>query len=92
MLSARAGEEARAFGLAIGADDYLIKPFSAREVIARIETHLRLARRRQEIEGNRAKDEFMALLGHELRNPLTPILATLGLMRLRGRSLVRSAT
>jgi len=35
-------------------------------------------------EANRAKDEFMALLGHELRNPLTPILATLDLMRLQG--------
>ena len=36
-------------------------------------------------EANRAKDEFMALLGHELRNPLTPILATLDLMRLQGK-------
>jgi signal transduction histidine kinase len=84
MLSARAGDEARVEGLEIGADDYLIKPFSAREVIARVETHLRLARRRQEIEGNRAKDEFLAMLGHELRNPLTPILATLRLMRMDG--------
>jgi len=36
-------------------------------------------------EANRAKDEFMALLGHELRNPLTPILATLDLMRLHDK-------
>lgn len=33
---------------------------------------------------NRAKDEFMAMLGHELRNPLAPILTALQLMRLRG--------
>ena len=33
---------------------------------------------------NRAKDEFMAMLGHELRNPLSPILTALQLMRLRG--------
>lgn len=33
---------------------------------------------------NRAKDEFMAMLGHELRNPLAPILTTLHIMRLRG--------
>ena len=33
---------------------------------------------------NRAKDEFMAMLGHELRNPLSPILTALQLMKLRG--------
>jgi PAS domain S-box-containing protein len=33
---------------------------------------------------NRAKDEFLAMLGHELRNPLSPILLSLQLMRLRG--------
>ena len=33
---------------------------------------------------NRAKDEFLAMLGHELRNPLAPIVTALQLMRLRG--------
>ena len=33
---------------------------------------------------NRAKDDFMAMLGHELRNPLAPILNSLYVMRLRG--------
>jgi len=44
MLSARAGEESRIEGLQAGADDYLVKPFSARELIARVETHLELRR------------------------------------------------
>ena len=35
-------------------------------------------------ESNRAKDAFLAMLGHELRNPLAPILTALQLMRLRG--------
>ncbi len=35
-------------------------------------------------QANRAKDEFLAMLGHELRNPLSPILTALQLMRLRG--------
>src|SRR5689334_462857 len=35
---------------------------------------------------NRAKDEFLAMLGHELRNPLSPILTALQLMKLRGGS------
>jgi signal transduction histidine kinase/ActR/RegA family two-component response regulator len=37
-------------------------------------------------EANRRKDEFLALLGHELRNPLAPILTALHLMRLRGET------
>jgi signal transduction histidine kinase len=48
MLSARAGEEARIDGVSAGADDYLVKPFSGREVLARVATHLRLRRMREE--------------------------------------------
>jgi signal transduction histidine kinase len=45
-------------------------------------TALALARRDAET-ANRAKDEFLAMLGHELRNPLAPIMTALELMRLR---------
>ena len=48
LLSARAGEEAQVEGLRAGADDYLTKPFSARELLARVETNLHLARTRRE--------------------------------------------
>jgi signal transduction histidine kinase len=71
FLSARAGEEARIEGFDVGADDYLVKPFSARELITRINTHVRLARQRREID--QRKDVFLATLAHELRNPLAPI-------------------
>jgi PAS domain S-box-containing protein len=89
FLSARAGEEARIEGLEAGADDYLTKPFSARELVARVAAHLEMARVREEADrvaesANRAKDEFLAMLGHELRNPLSPILTALQLMKLRG--------
>ena len=46
LLSARAGEEARVEGLDGGADDYLVKPFSAQELVARVRSQLTLARLR----------------------------------------------
>lgn len=46
LLSARSGEEARIEGAEAGADDYLTKPFHARELIARIRSQVRLARER----------------------------------------------
>jgi signal transduction histidine kinase/DNA-binding response OmpR family regulator len=47
LLSARAGEEARIEGLNAGADDYLVKPFSARELLTRVDSQLVRARIRQ---------------------------------------------
>lgn len=46
---------------------------------------LHTARERAE-EGAQAKDEFLAMLGHELRNPLSPIVTALQLMRLKNQS------
>ena len=48
LLSARAGEEAVVEGLDAMADDYLVKPFSARELIARVSAQLQLARLRRD--------------------------------------------
>jgi PAS domain S-box-containing protein len=48
LLSARAGEESRIEGLQAGADDYLVKPFTARELLARVEAHLKMANLRRD--------------------------------------------
>lgn len=48
MLSARAGEDARLEALEAGADDYLVKPFSARELIARVHSHIQMKRARHD--------------------------------------------
>ncbi len=62
MLSARSGEESRVEGMEAGADDYLIKPFSARELMARVETHLQLARfRRESAAALRASEERLQM-------------------------------
>ena len=47
LLSARAGEESTVEGLEAGADDYLSKPFAARELLARVRTHVDLSLMRQ---------------------------------------------
>jgi signal transduction histidine kinase/CheY-like chemotaxis protein len=48
MVSARAGEDERIEGMEHGADDYLVKPFRFRELRARVQAHLELARIRRE--------------------------------------------
>jgi signal transduction histidine kinase len=50
LVSARAGEESAVESLDAGADDYLVKPFSARELLARVRTHVDMARLRREWE------------------------------------------
>jgi PAS domain S-box-containing protein len=66
LLSARAGEEAAIEGLAKGADDYLVKPFGAGDLRARVAAHLATARLRElatrELQAAEAK--FRSLVEH----------------------------
>lgn len=95
IVSACSGSDTRIEGLDIGADDYLIKPFVAQEVLARVSAHLKQATRyqlaaendrlRQEKEtiekDSQAKNLFLANLSHELRTPLTAILCWIGALK-----------
>lgn len=89
LLSARAGDEASAEGLSTGAEDYIVKPFSARDVISRIELRLSQARaaatlrraRAAAEEAGHARDEFFATLFHELRTPLASLQTWIGLLK-----------
>ena len=71
LLSARAGEEASVEGLRAGADDYLTKPFSARELLARVSSNLRLNALRQET-AKRLADEARTL---EILNGIGSVVA-----------------
>jgi PAS domain S-box-containing protein len=62
MLSARAGEESRVEGMDAGADDYLTKPFSARELMARVSSHFKITQLRKEaLEAVRRSEAKLAL-------------------------------
>ncbi|NOK17680.1 ATP-binding response regulator [Corallococcus carmarthensis] len=63
LLSARAGEEATVEGLRMGATDYLVKPFSARELLARVEGNLAAAQARQEQRrAEREREKLIAVV------------------------------
>jgi PAS domain S-box-containing protein len=65
LLSARAGEESKIDGMEAGADDYLTKPFSARELRARVEAHLRLqaGRRSAQLALRESEAKFATAFG-----------------------------
>jgi PAS domain S-box-containing protein len=60
MLSARAGEEAKVEGFDAGVDDYLVKPFSSRELLARVAANIAMARVRREANETVAATEARA--------------------------------
>jgi signal transduction histidine kinase len=66
LLSARAGEEARIEGMAAGAADYLVKPFAARELLARVDAQVeRALHAHQERAARRAQDRLLAAVQAE---------------------------
>jgi len=78
VISARAGEESSVEGLATGADDYLVKPFTQRELIARVDGALAMSRVRRDM-GDALRDEARSL---ELLNQVgTAVAAELELHR-----------
>jgi len=49
LLTARAGEESKIEGYQTGADDYLVKPFSAKELFARVDAQIKIAKKRNTV-------------------------------------------
>nr|WP_253207093.1 ATP-binding protein [Verticiella sp. GG226] len=82
LISARAGEQARMDGMRAGADDYLVKPFSARELIACVDGHVRLAAARAEARHALSASE------QRLRTVIDQLPTGVGVTDLQGRWLL----
>lgn len=87
LISARADEGVAVESLSQGADDYIYKPFSAKELLARITTHYELAQARKYSTQIELKESFLGLAAHELRTPLTPLKLFVQLLK---KSLISS--
>ena len=78
LLSARAGDEAKSSGIEMGADDYLTKPFSAKELLARVRTQLYMSEVRKTAAEKDAELAHFAQQQHWLEQVLdllpTPLL------------------
>jgi PAS domain S-box-containing protein len=92
MLSARAGEESRIEGLAAGADDYLVKPFSGRELLARVAAHLAAAHARREADAAlRESERRLREEREQLRAMLEQGLAGIARLDAEGRFVMANA-
>jgi CheY-like chemotaxis protein len=76
--------------LAFGGVDYINKPFQAEEVIARVNTHLKLSRQSKELQNlNATKDKFFSIIAHDLRSPFIGFLGLTKIMAEGSQNLTR---
>jgi signal transduction histidine kinase len=95
VLSAQNDLEVALDSMRVGAQEYLVKGQSEHLLLPRAIRYAIERKRLQEMatsaraeaeRANAVKDEFLAMLGHELRNPLAPIVTALALMRRQDRA------
>ncbi|MBF0526175.1 MAG: response regulator [Deltaproteobacteria bacterium] len=88
FVTALQGEEDEANGFALGAVDYITKPFRPATVTARVKTHLELKLSRQDLEKQnewlkehiRIKEEVERITHHDLKTPLSAMISVPGMI------------
>jgi DNA-binding response OmpR family regulator len=86
VLTSRAGSSDRIAGLTLGADDYLGKPWSDEELLARVRSGLRVQALQRELTAMERRAALLtvaATLSHEINNPLTVLSAAIQVARQR---------
>jgi len=69
-------------GFALGAQDYVVKPYHASELIARVNAHMKIALQRQEMQyAYNELDQFCHTVSHDLKSPLQVIEQLAGLLK-----------
>lgn len=76
MLTAKSGEDDRVRGLGIGADDYVVKPFSPRELVARVKALLRRAGGPKDVLSFNRRDLVLDSTRFEVRKKASPVVLT----------------
>ncbi len=80
VLSARAGPEAATGAIEAGADDYVVKPFTPGELLARCRTSLELADYRATTAASQMRNALLAGVSHDMQTPLAVTTTSLGLL------------
>jgi two-component system OmpR family response regulator len=75
MLTARGETMDRVIGLEVGADDYIVKPFEPRELVARIQTILRRVRGRRENPKDQKPENMASFMGWSLNYVLRQVIS-----------------
>jgi two-component system sensor histidine kinase/response regulator len=82
FLTARADSHDLVQGFAIGAADYIAKPFSNAELLARVQTHTKIARATRSLaQKNEELRQLLHILCHDLANPVANIASLISLCR-----------
>jgi DNA-binding response OmpR family regulator len=76
MLTAKSAEEDRIKGLGIGADDYVVKPFSPRELVARVNALLRRTRKAPKLMSFNREALVINVINHEVSRDGAPVTLT----------------
>lgn len=76
FLTAKTDDDAIARGFACGGVDYVTKPFTPTELVARVKTHLQLRSREMELKDlNNTKDTLLSVISHDLKTPFFNIMS-----------------